>query len=303
MKILIPGGTGFLGGRLSRELLTLGHQVTVPTRSKQRKHTSFEGYQNVGFDQDLVNLGNDETENFQAIVYLAGVSSSIVLSDPAESFEVNSFTPARLLREMSAVGCRHFIYASTNHVNDLLAGKISNETEQDRALRLYAASKMSGETLLEEENSEAKVKLESIRLANCFGPPDGIFGTDSNGALNDFCRQAANTGEIVIRSSGLVRRKFTPASSVIKAICDSVLSHTDLENSKVVDSDSVVMTLSEAALFVIEAFAALTKKETSLVIQGQKMMTGNSESTTNTAQFPDKFVSEIYSTTKYYLDA
>jgi UDP-glucose 4-epimerase len=303
MKILIPGGTGFLGGRLSRELLTLGHQVTVPIRPKQRMPKSFEGYQNVDFDLDLVNLGIDKTDFFQAIVYLAGASSSKVLADPVESFEVNSFTPARLLREMSAVGCRHFIYASTNHVNELLAGKIRNETEQDRALRLYAASKMSGETLLEEVNSEAKVKLELIRLANCFGPPDGIFGTDTNGALNDFCRQAANTGVIVLRSSGLVSRKFTPVSSVIKAICDSVLSQTEIENSKVVDSASVVMTLSEAALFVIEAFAALTKKEISLVIQGQKMITGNSESTINTGQFPDKFVSEIYSTAKYYLDA
>jgi nucleoside-diphosphate-sugar epimerase len=301
MKILIPGGTGFLGGQLSRQLLSLGHQVIVPIRPKQRIPISFEGYQNVSFNSGQLNFGIDETKNLKAIVYLSGVSSPTVLEDPAVSFEVNSFYPARLLREMSDVGCSHFIYASTNHVNDLLAGKISNETKQDRALRLYAASKLSGETLLEEESSEAKVKLESIRLANCFGPPDGIFGADTNGALNDFCRQAANTGVIVLRSSGIVSRKFTPASSVIKAVCDSILFENDFKHSKDVDGTSVMMTLSEAALFVIDTFATLTKKEISLVIQGRKMVTGSSESTVNAGQFPDKFVSEIVNTAKYYL--
>jgi nucleoside-diphosphate-sugar epimerase len=302
MKILIPGGTGFLGGMLCRQLLSHPEQVTVATRRKQPPSVNFPEYQTVDFDLTSPNFGMDEADAFDAVVYLSGVSSSAALADPHATFEVNSFTPTRLMKYQHSLGCTHFIYASTSHVSDLLAGKIGGASVQDRSLRLYASSKLAGETLLENDNLESTLKLETIRLNNCFGPPDITFGSDTNGAMNDFCRQAVKTGEIVIKSSGDIVRTFTPASFVVDAICRSLFSLQELQSSFTIEDSSVTLTLSEAAQVVRNTVESLTQRKVNLVIQGKVSDVDESDRLVKSGQVPEKFVDEIAATVSHYLD-
>ena len=301
MKILIPGGTGFLGGMLCRQLLAQAERVTVATRREQHPSVNFPDYQTVDFDLINSNSRMDAIEAFDAVVYLSGVSSPAALAHPLATFEVNTFTPTHLMKNQRSLGCTHFIYASTSHVSDLLAGKIGDASVQDRSLRLYASSKLAGETLLENDNLESTLKLETIRLNNCFGPPDITFGSDTNGAMNDFCRQAVKTGEIVIKSSGDIIRTFTPASFVVNAICESLFSLQELQSSFAIPDSSVTLTLSEAAQLVKNVVESATQKKVNIVIQGQVSEVDAPNKLIRSGQIPDRFVNEIAETVIHYL--
>jgi uncharacterized protein (TIGR01777 family) len=68
MKLLITGGTGFIGGALCRSLLQQGHELLILTRSPQRR-TPAAGMRFVSWDSDVWRSALGEAEG---VVNLAG---------------------------------------------------------------------------------------------------------------------------------------------------------------------------------------------------------------------------------------
>ena len=68
MKILITGGTGFIGSALINKLLTQAHQITVLSRSAAKVHAQFAD--SVTALTDLQSLASDD--HFDVIINLAG---------------------------------------------------------------------------------------------------------------------------------------------------------------------------------------------------------------------------------------
>lgn len=66
MRILLTGGTGFIGSHLVPRLLEMGHQLTLLSRKNPSNQTE----QAVIFCQDLAHLNN--LNNFDAVINLAG---------------------------------------------------------------------------------------------------------------------------------------------------------------------------------------------------------------------------------------
>lgn len=303
MKVLIPGGTGYLGGLLCQKLLEHSIAVTVPTRKKSTKPSIHEGYTALSFD-DFFNPRQDlARDTFDSVVYLAGISSSTAFDNPFETFNVNAFTAANLMKNQLSNGCKHFIYASTSHVTDLLNGQISNDSLQGRSLSLYATSKLAAETLLTNENSDHEMQLELIRLNNCFGSPSKKFGSDTRGALNDFCRQAAENHEIVVKSVGTTRRTFTPATSVVNVLFDSLTQNKGIDASTEISDSSASLTLAEAAMLVIQVAEELLQQEIELVIAGEKISRSIITASPSSVQLPIPFVNEVVMTLRHYVGA
>jgi uncharacterized protein (TIGR01777 family) len=67
-RVLVTGGTGFIGETLVRQMLDAGHSLCVLTRHPQRASTRFEG--RVRCIDSLTRLGDDEA--FDALINLAG---------------------------------------------------------------------------------------------------------------------------------------------------------------------------------------------------------------------------------------
>ncbi len=65
--ILLTGGTGFVGSRLTRALLDKGYRVTILTRKKRKKHTDSEALRYIEALPPL-----DQPWPFEAIINLAG---------------------------------------------------------------------------------------------------------------------------------------------------------------------------------------------------------------------------------------
>ncbi|WP_432541941.1 TIGR01777 family oxidoreductase [Kineococcus sp. SYSU DK002] len=78
MKVVIPGGTGQVGGVLRRALAARGDEVTVLSRSPQQLE---EGVRHVVWDGRTLGAWTDEVDGADAVVNLAGRSVSCRYTD------------------------------------------------------------------------------------------------------------------------------------------------------------------------------------------------------------------------------
>jgi uncharacterized protein (TIGR01777 family) len=74
MKILITGGTGFVGSNLTAYLIGRGHQVTAVSRSAEKSRHRFESCRYISADTTRPGIWQNELEDKDAVVNLAGTS-------------------------------------------------------------------------------------------------------------------------------------------------------------------------------------------------------------------------------------
>ena len=74
MKILIAGGSGFVGSNLARFLLDEGHQVKAVGRSEPPNHYYTPGYQFIAADTTQTGPWQEELADADAVVNLTGAS-------------------------------------------------------------------------------------------------------------------------------------------------------------------------------------------------------------------------------------
>ena len=74
MKILITGGSGFIGSNLSKYLLSGGHKVTAVSRSADQHRIRHENYRYITADTTRPGSWQKEAEETEAVVNLTGAS-------------------------------------------------------------------------------------------------------------------------------------------------------------------------------------------------------------------------------------
>jgi UDP-glucose 4-epimerase len=139
-------------------------------------------------------------------------------SDPIAALEINGVATCRLLQASVRQGVKRFIYVSTAHVyGSTLSGTITEETNLV-SLHPYATSHRVGEDVVRAANELGEIEGFVIRLSNAFGVPVNANTNCWMLLVNDLCRQALTTKQMVLRSSGHQRRNFIPLSDACRAI-------------------------------------------------------------------------------------
>jgi nucleoside-diphosphate-sugar epimerase len=266
MKIAIPGGTGFIGGVLSRRLINHGHAVEVWSR-RENKGINLRNLEIIPLDQQTSRiLVPSDTD---AVVYLSGISAPNALTQTQEMFHLNVFAASHLLSNFVSPSNAVFVYASSKHVDKLLSGELTEDLKENEALRLYATSKLAAETILTQISSEIQKNLAVLRLSNCFGAPDLEIGSDTPGAINDFCRQAISSGTIRLHSAGSVKRIFLPVNSCVDMIIAKLNGAKDVQSEVSAYGESEELTLGEAAELCRYFSESATNIPVSIEIQGK----------------------------------
>ena len=227
MRILVTGGHGYLGGRISKVLMELGHDVTITTRSPQLISGSYLGVKilspnwNSKSELQKVCYGKD------LVIHAAGVSAQDSQDNPSLALEFNGNATGRLVRAAEESEVKTFIYLSTAHVySNRLSGFIDEET-----LTLnehpYATSHLLGESKVL-ESCQATRKLV-IRLSNVYGAPNNRFADCWGLFLNDISRQVATQKSITLRSDGSQERDFVPLSDLLGFLSDICQSKMEFD--------------------------------------------------------------------------
>lgn len=160
----------------------------------------------------------DVCAGIDAVIHLAGMNAQDCAATPDAALEFNGVATARLLQSAIRQGVKRFIYLSTAHVYaSPLSGTISEET-CPLSLHPYATSHRAGEDVVRAAHQRGEIEGVVIRLSNSFGKPVHAKADCWMLLVNDLCRQAVTTRQMVLSSSGLQRRDFVPLSDVCHAI-------------------------------------------------------------------------------------
>ena len=116
MRILIIGGFGFIGGRLSAYLNRGGHQILMGTSKNRVAPSWMPGAQiRILNLYDVISIENT-CENIDVIVYAHGLNSADCKKNPDLAFKNKKIEIDNLIKISRAKKIKKIIYISTAHV-------------------------------------------------------------------------------------------------------------------------------------------------------------------------------------------
>lgn len=214
MKVLVTGGFGYIGARLIKFLSDKGHEISVFSSTIPEKFSEFKNsYETFRGDILAKKDIQEAIGKADAAVHLAALPRDKCKESPLKAFEINGLGTRNVLESAKESGVKKFVYISTFHVYGKQKGKITEET-MPFPMHDYALSKLLGEHYCRQFGNGMKCFI--LRLSNSYG-----FSPSSSGeslVINDFCRQCANEGRIVLRSKGQQKRDFVALPDVCEAI-------------------------------------------------------------------------------------
>jgi len=196
MRILLTGGSGYLGSILTRKLLANGHNVRILDNFLFGKE-SLKDIQNnkklelvTGDIRDLSIVGKS-LKNIDSVIHLASIVGPVAELDPNTSIEIN-FMATRNIAELCKIyKIKQFIFASTCSVYGAQPDQLIAENSEVNPLDSYGLSKFQSERAILQVYDYPTI----LRLGTLFGASHRMrFDL----AINLFISQAMNKEKITV---------------------------------------------------------------------------------------------------------
>jgi UDP-glucose 4-epimerase len=184
-KVLVTGGSGFIGRRVVGALLDAGADVTVadkrpfPDAARNgRRGRDGEVRMVIGDLCDPSVVAQAVRPGTDVIIHLAAVTRVLLsIEDPAETYRVNVGATAGLLEQARIQGVGALLFASTNAVTGDVGRAVINERIALQPLSPYGATKAAAEMLISAYAACYGISGCSLRFSNVYGP--GMHEKDS----------------------------------------------------------------------------------------------------------------------------
>jgi UDP-glucose 4-epimerase len=224
MKIVVIGGSGFLGSHVSDALSEAGYAVTILDRVVSNWLRSDQNMV-IGdiSDTDLLDkiiAGSNAVYNFAAISDL-----DEALDKPLETVRINILGNVNILEACRINKITRYIYASTVYVNSREGG-------------FYRCSKQAAEQYVLQYNQSYGLDYTILRYGSLYGPR-----ADEHNGLWRIVKRAVDTGIISYQGSSEAMREYIhvedAARSSVKALGEDFKNEsvilTGQEPMKVID--------------------------------------------------------------------
>lgn len=222
MKVLVSGGSGFVGSHLCEALLGRGHEVIAVDNFITGDRRNLEGVLGRP-DFQLIKQNVSEPADYpavDAVFHLASPASPIgYRTYPLETMLVNSQGTHRLLDHAKKHGAK-FLMASTSEAYG--DPKVHPQTEDYwgnvnpvGVRACYDESKRYGETITMEYHRSFDTDTRVIRIFNTYGPRSQ---PDDGRVVPNFCMQALKGEPITVYGDGSQTRSFCYVSDLVEGI-------------------------------------------------------------------------------------
>lgn len=237
-KILITGGTGFIGYHLSKKFLMEGHSVVIYDsfiNYISKDESTYLPYLNVrlaelegmteivkGDIRDTGHLTKTIKEHkAEVLVNLAAVPIATASGRmPRETIEVNlNGTVSILDAILSTDSIRRFVYTSSSFVYGNFLCDPADETHPTEPIDVYGGTKLAGEVLTKSLGRRFGIEYTIIRPSAVYGP------TDANRRVTQvFLENALNGRPLTLHNGGLSRVDFSYVNDVADGFALAVCS-------------------------------------------------------------------------------
>lgn len=262
--ILIIGGTGYIGGRLSKAFDHAGIDHLIGSRQLIPEKSNYRFY-------DLSSLDSIKKSlvGIEKIIFAAGPSSADIyencgcnLADLSSEFE-------NFLHSVSDSQVKEIIYISSIHVyGKNLIGSV-DETTTPIPLLDYGRYHLVREKLLEEHAKVNDISFLSLRISNGFGAPANSNKSCWNLLINNLARSLVSHGRFIFNSSSQISRDFFPLSMAENFLIELMSKSSPLPCKVLNFSMAHSLSLEEVSLKTTRIFSSLTGKTSEIVFSNQ----------------------------------
>ena len=224
-RLLVTGGSGFLGQAIVARLLDDGWEVVVIDNLVGGM---------VLPDQQGLTIFKDDISNpavferipeIDAVIHLASLSSSeISFERPVDELSASLIGATRLVDFCKQKGVNRFIFASSmsvyGNIGKSKEGFRVDENDSVELLSYYAIGKKAVEDLLLFEQSPVFTPV-SLRFFNLYGPNQNLLNT-KQGMVSIFLAQLFKGSNVVVRGDVGRIRDFVYIDDAVEAVLSAL---------------------------------------------------------------------------------
>jgi len=202
MKVLVTGGSGFIGSHVVDKLRNRGIEVRIFDMVVPKYRQDIEYYQGSLLDFDQVKMAMNGVD---AVFHLAAVADvKEVFEQPRYSEAINVRGTANVLEAVRETKVHRLIYGSTIWVySSTAAATVDETTPLNAPEHIYTAMKISGEYYCHSYSKLYNLDVTILR----YGIPYGPRARDG-GVVPNFVHKALRGEPLTISGDGLQFRQF-----------------------------------------------------------------------------------------------
>jgi UDP-glucose 4-epimerase len=220
MKILITGGSGFIGSHIVEHYQGKASEIRVLDNLRTGYRKNLDGLDCTFIEGSITDreLVRKAVEGVDLIFHMAAlVSVPESMSKPAECVDINVHGLLNVLEEASAAKVRKLVFASSAAIygDNPTVPKIESMLPEPKSP--YAITKLDGEYYLDMFRREGRLETAAIRFFNVFGPrqdPKGAYAA----AVPIFIEKAVKGEDITVYGDGEQTRDFIYVKDIVGAL-------------------------------------------------------------------------------------
>ncbi len=220
MKILVTGGSGFIGSHIVEHYQGKAEEIRVLDNLRTGYRKNLDGLQCTFIegsvtDRELVRNAVQGVDHIFHMAALVSVPES--MAKPGECVDINVHGLLNVLEEASAAGVKKLVFASSAAIYGDNPTVPKLETMVPEPKSPYAITKLDGEYYLNMFRAEGRLETAAIRFFNVFGPrqdPKGAYAA----AVPIFIEKAVNGEDITVYGDGEQTRDFIYVKDIVGAL-------------------------------------------------------------------------------------
>lgn len=268
-RVLVTGGTGFVGTNLCIYLQSIGCDVIIASRGIRKSYLSS------NFEIIHGNLSNTEdckkaVKDVDYIFHLAasGFTSITDTKLAARTFNDNILMNGNILKAALNSGVKKFLFASSGSIYPPHLSLLEEEKAWDgnphSAEWYFAWTKRLGELQCKSLYDEFKFPIAICRIGAVYGPFDNFDPSTARVVPALIGRTVKGKDPLIVWGSGKAIRSFVYIDDVIRGLCET------LDNYAVSDALNIAVSSSSSIKNVVTTIIKICKYKGKIVFDASK---------------------------------